>query len=89
MFTVALAAQFRLRTDPGHDARIMTFIVDGIVKCSSSLRFLTLTSMHVQAALQRLVLFDLKLSVVVVVVVVPHCPPRRAFEQPIPGRSSS
>ena len=31
VFTVALTAQFRLRTDSGHDARIMTFIVDGIV----------------------------------------------------------
>ena len=28
---VVLIAQFRLRTDSGHDARIMTFIVDGIV----------------------------------------------------------
>ena len=31
LFTVALTAQFRLRTDSGHDARIIPFIVDGIV----------------------------------------------------------
>jgi hypothetical protein len=30
-FTVALIAQLRLRTDSCDDARIMTFIVDGIV----------------------------------------------------------
>ncbi len=30
---VALIAQFRLRTGSGDDARMMTFIVDGIVSC--------------------------------------------------------
>jgi hypothetical protein len=42
LFTVALIAQFRQRTGSGDDARMMTFIVDGIV-CSAHLAYAFLT----------------------------------------------